>query len=56
MMGAIGTGNTRPGMVTASFGTSGTIYACAANQWWIPKEKLPPFAIPPISGCPCCAR
>src|SRR5258706_14240523 len=29
MMGAIGTGNTRPGLVTASFGTSGTIYACA---------------------------
>ena len=29
MMGAIGTGNTKPGVVTASFGTSGTIYACA---------------------------
>ena len=29
MMGAIGTGNTRQGIVTASFGTSGTIYACA---------------------------
>ncbi len=29
MMGAIGTGNTRPGVITASFGTSGTIYACA---------------------------
>jgi len=29
MMGAIGTGNTKPGIVTASFGTSGTIYACA---------------------------
>lgn len=29
MMGAIGTGNTRPGVVTASFGTSGTIYACS---------------------------
>jgi xylulokinase len=27
MMGAIGTGNTKPGVVTASFGTSGTIYA-----------------------------
>ncbi|MEM2341106.1 MAG: FGGY family carbohydrate kinase [Candidatus Bathyarchaeia archaeon] len=27
MMGAIGTGNTRKGIVTASFGTSGTIYA-----------------------------
>jgi xylulokinase len=29
MMGAIGTGNTVEGIVTASFGTSGTIYACA---------------------------
>jgi xylulokinase len=29
MMGAIGTGNTKPGIVTASFGTSGTIYACS---------------------------
>lgn len=27
MMGAIGTGNTRSSVVTASFGTSGTIYA-----------------------------
>jgi xylulokinase len=29
MMGAIGTGNTRAGVITASFGTSGTIYACS---------------------------
>jgi xylulokinase len=29
MMGAIGTGNVRAGVITASFGTSGTIYACA---------------------------
>ena len=29
MMAAIGTGNTRPGVVTASLGTSGTIFACA---------------------------
>jgi xylulokinase len=29
MMGAIGTGNTVEGVVTASFGTSGTIYACS---------------------------
>jgi len=29
MMGAIGTGNTAPGVITASFGTSGTIYACS---------------------------
>ena len=31
MMGAIGTGNTRQGIVTASFGTSGTIYACSQS-------------------------
>jgi len=29
MMGAIGTGNTVEGVVSASFGTSGTIYACS---------------------------
>jgi len=29
MMGAVGTGNTRAGVITASFGTSGTIYACS---------------------------
>ncbi len=29
MMGAIGTGNVAPGVITASFGTSGTIYAYA---------------------------
>ncbi len=29
MMGAIGTGNVRAGVVTVSLGTSGTIYACA---------------------------
>ncbi|MDX2227088.1 MAG: xylulokinase, partial [Verrucomicrobiae bacterium] len=31
MMGAIGTGNVREGCVTASFGTSGTIYAYAGK-------------------------
>ena len=31
MMGAIGTGNTRPGIVTVSLGTSGTIYAYSAK-------------------------
>ncbi|MEM9533879.1 MAG: xylulokinase, partial [Pseudomonadota bacterium] len=29
MMGAIGTGNVRPGVITMSLGTSGTVYACA---------------------------
>ncbi len=31
MMGAIGTGNTAPGVVTASLGTSGTLYAFATQ-------------------------
>ncbi|TLD68549.1 xylulokinase [Phragmitibacter flavus] len=31
MMGAIGTGNIKPGVITASFGTSGTLYATAAE-------------------------
>jgi xylulokinase len=29
MMGAIGTGNVRPGVVTVSLGTSGTLFACS---------------------------
>jgi xylulokinase len=31
MMGAIGTGNIRPGVITASFGTSGTLYGVASR-------------------------
>ncbi|MFZ4767259.1 MAG: xylulokinase, partial [Roseimicrobium sp.] len=31
MMGAIGTGNVKPGVITASFGTSGTVYGVAAE-------------------------
>ncbi len=31
MMGAIGTGNVKPGVITASFGTSGTLYGVAAE-------------------------
>ena len=31
MMGAVGTGNVKPGVVTASLGTSGTIYAFSAT-------------------------
>ncbi|MBI4623240.1 MAG: xylulokinase [Verrucomicrobia bacterium] len=31
MMGAIGTGNVSPGVISASFGTSGTIYAFASK-------------------------
>ncbi len=43
MMGAIGTGNTRPGVVTASFGTSGTIYACAARPVVDPSGEIAAF-------------
>jgi D-xylulose kinase len=43
MMGAIGTGNTRPGIVTASFGTSGTIYACAARPVVDPTGEIAAF-------------
>ncbi len=43
MMGAIGTGNTRPGLVTASFGTSGTIYACADKPVVDPAGEIAAF-------------
>ena len=43
MMGAIGTGNTRPGIVTASLGTSGTIYACAARPVVDPRGEIAAF-------------
>lgn len=52
MMGAIGTGNVQPGIITASFGTSGTLYGvsdspvvdgqgevaafCDSNDLWLP--------------------
>ena len=43
MMGAIGTGNTSPGVVTASFGTSGTIYACAGKPVIDSKGEIAAF-------------
>lgn len=43
MMGAIGTGNTRPGVITASFGTSGTIYACASKPVVDPAGEIAAF-------------
>src|SRR4051812_41997090 len=43
MMGAIGTGNTRPGVITASFGTSGTIYACAEKPIIDPEGEIAAF-------------
>lgn len=43
MMGAIGTGNTREGVITASFGTSGTIYACANKPVVDPEGEIAAF-------------
>ena len=43
MMGAIGTGNVAPGIVTASFGTSGTIYATAAKPVVDPAGEIAAF-------------
>jgi xylulokinase len=44
MMGAIGTGNVAPGVVTASFGTSGTIYAYANQPVVDPEGEIAAFA------------
>ncbi|KXU35805.1 xylulokinase [Cephaloticoccus primus] len=43
MMGAIGTGNVRAGVVTASFGTSGTIYAYAQKPVVDPEGEIAAF-------------
>jgi len=43
MMGAIGTGNVVPGAVTASFGTSGTIYAYSRKPVVDPKGEIAAF-------------
>ncbi|MDX2186357.1 MAG: xylulokinase [Opitutaceae bacterium] len=43
MMGAIGTGNVSPGVVTASFGTSGTIYAYSAKPVVDPEGEIAAF-------------
>ncbi len=43
MMGAIGTGNTAAGVITASFGTSGTIYACSPRPVVDPKGEIAAF-------------
>ncbi len=43
MMGAIGTGNTREGIITASFGTSGTIYACTNEPVIDPDGEIAAF-------------
>ena len=43
MMGAIGTGNVVPGIVTASFGTSGTIYAYSSRPVVDPAGEVAAF-------------
>ena len=43
MMGAIGTGNVSPGVVTASFGTSGTIYAYSNKPVVDPTGEIAAF-------------
>ncbi len=43
MMAAIGTGNVHPGAVTASLGTSGTIFACAAEPVVDPAGEIAAF-------------
>jgi xylulokinase len=43
MMGAIGTGNVRPGVVTASLGTSGTVYAYSTEPVVDPQGELAAF-------------
>jgi xylulokinase len=43
MMGAIGTGNVAPGAVTASFGTSGTIYAFSRKPVVDPNGEIAAF-------------
>ena len=43
MMGAIGTGNVREGIITASFGTSGTIYGCSDTPIVDPEHDIATF-------------
>ena len=43
MMGAIGTGNVADGVVTASLGTSGTIYACSRRPIVDPAGEVASF-------------
>jgi len=43
MMGAIGTGNVQPGVVTVSLGTSGTVYAFSADPVIDPQGEIAAF-------------
>ena len=48
VVGAIGTGNVTPGVVSASFGTSGTIYAHAAKPVVDPQGEIAAFCSPSL--------
>ena len=57
MMGAIGTGNVEVGRVTASLGTSGTIYAYSDKPVVDPGGEIAAFCDSTrCGGCRCCAR
>src|SRR3546814_542204 len=43
MMGAIGTGNIQPGVITMSLGSSGTVYAYAAEPAVSPQPSVATF-------------
>ena len=43
MMGAIGSGNVRPGVCTLSLGTSGTVYAYSARPFVDPEGEIAAF-------------
>lgn len=43
MMGAIGTGNVTPGVVTVSLGTSGTLFACSDQPVVDPRGEVAAF-------------
>ena len=55
MMGAIGSGNVKSGMVTVSLGTSGTLYSFSASPVIDPQARSPLSATAPAGGSRSCA-
>ena len=51
MMGAIGTGNIRPGAITMSLGTSGTLYAFSGEPRISPQPAVATFCSSSGAGC-----
>jgi xylulokinase len=43
MMGAVGSGNVKPGVCTLSLGTSGTVYSYSAKPFVDPRGEIAPF-------------